>query len=641
MSREYQYEEEDFADATIVDELLNGLNDWRSVPDIVRLTFKALSDIIKSHTASLRDLEIQITTKANRSELIQKVNHSDLQRLLSETRSTGEANNIETFQSLLEEKLTRKECTYMINGKFNELKSELDKKSDLRELQNEVRAVKSMIEDSSGKKSQVKEIETVFKLLEQKANISEVNAALDDKVSKQVFANSLSKKVNRNDLEALLLGKADMGELQSILAIIDNKADRHTVDGLAQGSTGKLDKLEVLKLIREEISKKLELNDTGDSVNRIKRELDYKLNHFDKYIESLRVNIEQTQTTLAEEIANKGTGGDIEIRTEITRFTTSVKSEIRKLEDRYNERISKLDLSIKSVFDEISEFRAKLKNFKDEDSPGNQGVESVRQELRMTVIKDYDKIVKDVAGIKLGLENYVESRFKELRSLLDGKSDRYEFEALKSEQKFTRGYSDDLEHTKRVFESMQKKGFSEVYELLDALRTDLLSKASHQDLLSGLSSKASLEDIQNLALSDDKMIIEALCSENCTGRWLWKSGEVRAGLTVPWEIQSVNTCPENFIWEKDSTSLIAMTPGLYEVFFGFFAGKKPQIQLLVNGEAVIIDTQVEGKVLGRHRDGNIVGAALTDYVALPARARITMTYTGPRIVEGFISLRKL
>ena len=84
-----------------------------------------------------------------------------------------------------------------------------------------------------------------------------------------------------------------------------------------------------------------------------------------------------------------------------------------------------------------------------------------------------------------------------------------------------------------------------------------------------------------------------------------------------------------------------MTPGLYEVFFGFFAGKKPQIQLLVNGEAVIIDTSGECKVWGRHRDGNIVGAACTDYVALPARARISITYSGPRIVEGFISLRKL
>jgi hypothetical protein len=145
----------------------------------------------------------------------------------------------------------------------------------------------------------------------------------------------------------------------------------------------------------------------------------------------------------------------------------------------------------------------------------------------------------------------------------------------------------------------------------------------------------------SLHSNEDKMIIETLCSENCSGRWLWKSGDVRAGYTVPWEIQSVNTCPENFIWEKDSSSVIAVTPGLYEVFFGFFTSKKPVVQFLVNGEAVILDMSSEGKAWGRHRDGNIVGATTTEYVALPARARLSITYSGPRIVEGFLSLRKL
>ena len=95
---------------------------------------------------------------------------------------------------------------------------------------------------------------------------------------------------------------------------------------------------------------------------------------------------------------------------------------------------------------------------------------------------------------------------------------------------------------------------------------------------------------------------------------------MKSGYTVPWEIQSVNTCPENFIWEQDNVSIIAVTPGLYEVFFGFFTSKKPVIQLLINGETVIMDVSGEGK---------------------SARARICVSYSGPRVVEGFLSLRKL
>jgi hypothetical protein len=635
MSREYLYnDEEDPTDVIVVDELLNGLNDWRTVPDIVRLTFKALSDVIKSHTASLRDLEIQIATKANRSELIQKVNNSDLQRLLAENRNGGEVKNFETFQTLLEEKLTRKECSYMINGKFNEIKAELDKKADLRELQNEIRGVKNLAEENNFRKGQNKEIDTIFKVLEQKANISEVNAALDEKVSKQSLGSSLSKKVNRSDLEALLLGKADMSELQSLIAILDNKADKHLLD---LQSSVKLEKVEILKLIREELSKRLELNDSGESVVRIKRELDYKLNHFDKYIESLRLNIEQTQATLAEEIANKMSTTDPDVKTEITRFTSSVKSEIRKIEDKNNEKLQKIDLNLKTLSEEISDLKARVLSFSRSDD--RLSFENIRSDLRLSVMKDYDKILKDVSSLKASLETHVEARFKELRQIIDSKPDRYDLESFKTEQKYTRGFSEDLEQLKRSFESVQKKSFSEVFEILESFRAELKLKVNSQEFLAGLNSKVSLEDFRDFP--DDKLIIEALCSENCTGRWLWKSGEVKAGYSVPWEIQSVNTCPENFVWEKDSTAIVTMTPGLYEIFYGFFAGKKPQVQLLVNGEPVILDSLLDAKAWGRHRDGNIIGASVTDYVALPARARICVTYAGPRIVEGFISLRKL
>jgi hypothetical protein len=60
-------------------------------------------------------------------------------------------------------------------------------------------------------------------------------------------------------------------------------------------------------------------------------------------------------------------------------------------------------------------------------------------------------------------------------------------------------------------------------------------------------------------------------------RWLWKSGDLHNGYSVPWEVQSVNTCPENFLWDEDKTSILTVAPGLYEVTFGFFSTKKPTV----------------------------------------------------------------
>ena len=40
---------------------------------------------------------------------------------------------------------------------------------------------------------------------------------------------------------------------------------------------------------------------------------------------------------------------------------------------------------------------------------------------------------------------------------------------------------------------------------------------------------------------------EVLCAENCVARWLWKGGQVTGKGAVHWDLESVNTCPENYL----------------------------------------------------------------------------------------------
>jgi hypothetical protein len=39
--------------------------------------------------------------------------------------------------------------------------------------------------------------------------------------------------------------------------------------------------------------------------------------------------------------------------------------------------------------------------------------------------------------------------------------------------------------------------------------------------------------------------------------------------------------------------------------------------------------------------GNVTGLTLIDFLALPPRARVAITYSGEEIGEGFLSLKKL
>ena len=50
------------------------------------------------------------------------------------------------------------------------------------------------------------------------------------------------------------------------------------------------------------------------------------------------------------------------------------------------------------------------------------------------------------------------------------------------------------------------------------------------------------------------------------------------------EVQAINTCPDNFLWEKNKCSIICVAPGLYQMVFGFYSKKDPLIQIFLNGE---------------------------------------------------------
>lgn len=142
---------------------------------------------------------------------------------------------------------------------------------------------------------------------------------------------------------------------------------------------------------------------------------------------------------------------------------------------------------------------------------------------------------------------------------------------------------------------------------IDDLQKELMLRSTIKDVCTLLDQKANVEDVNSTlalvqkevekraneeeikkALSEQALVNEALCAQNCVGRWIWKSGETKTpNNLVPWEVQALNTCPDNFLWEKSKTSVIAVAPGLYEVSFGFYSKKNPIVQIHLNGEPLM------------------------------------------------------
>ena len=76
---------------SIVQDLLTGGNEWRNIQDIVKLTLKAVCDVVRSQGMAIRELERVLPTKCNKSELNAglslKANVSDVSRSIAEVSS--------------------------------------------------------------------------------------------------------------------------------------------------------------------------------------------------------------------------------------------------------------------------------------------------------------------------------------------------------------------------------------------------------------------------------------------------------------------------------------------------------------------------------------------------------------------------
>jgi hypothetical protein len=297
-----------------------------------------------------------------------------------------------------------------------------------------------------------------------------------------------------------------------------------------------------------------------------------------------------------------------------------------------NDTINRLSASKQDTLKLISDMNASLYPALD-----------LKLDQKDLVNKLRDFITKDELTNELDAVNtHLISDIRNLYSQVERKADQNEFLDEKDKvsqilESFESGISTKFNEEEARSLIDQKCNIDDVNKALTEVHDELDIKANNQQFESHTKMQTEIN--------------QALCAENCVARWIWKSGDLKSGFAIPWEIESINTCPENFLWEQDKSNIMTVAPGLYEINFGFFSKKKPTVQLLVNGEPclsavnsasyVIHHSSGKLKSSSKNKEGNIAGLTLIDFVALPARARVSISFSGESTAEGFLGLRKL
>lgn len=245
---------EDSYSTVLVDDMLHGVNEWQNIQDVVRLTFKALSDVVRTQGIALKEAERSI--KALRTEVGGKPWIGDVRGACQEVerRVSGElSQKTEEMERIVQIELARKPWISelkLISEDLDqrvskeELETLLQEKVGFDELE-ECLAAKANLEDITelaeasvhlrDVEAEVQQLGFALKELERHGasqSSSPLTALLEDKVSHQDLEDAMSHIPEQ--VADMLSRKADSSELQRILAALETKAEHEALDSLAE-----------------------------------------------------------------------------------------------------------------------------------------------------------------------------------------------------------------------------------------------------------------------------------------------------------------------------------------------------------------------------------------------------------------------
>ena len=135
----------DSAGNEAVDNLLHSANEWRNIQDIIRVTFKALSDVVRSQGFTIQTLERQMANLKNghldvKNELDLKPSRSELTNVITDLEMRFDQHDL---KSALEQKISKSEFAHAISKKAgtDDVRQLLEPMVTGQELQSELRKV--------------------------------------------------------------------------------------------------------------------------------------------------------------------------------------------------------------------------------------------------------------------------------------------------------------------------------------------------------------------------------------------------------------------------------------------------------------------------------------------------------------------
>ena len=588
-----------------------------------------------------------------KNELDNKANILDIENAL-ETKEDKEK-----IKFLNKNIVDKNEINNMINKSLNNIMNKNIERNDFEQFLDEYQNDYKSIEERLMNKLDINNYQNSFEKLQQKVDnidndLDRLIQSVKDQFQAVNFAiNNLEQnfedknEINLN-IEKIMRNKIDKDQVEMLI----NKSKNNLLDIINQFKSNENSNKKILedniqnkldKMIFENQSLLNDITNTNQNINNYFSQKQLEMENLTNKIQTLLNTNNNTNNNIKKDLDNK-IQQKLNEKLDIVKFEEflnglkedlDAKLDIITLKKTNEEIIQEINDKIRQLYSDINKDLALKVNKNEFDAILSEN------NFRSINNNNTNNNINDISQEKLSItefEDFVNNINQQLKTKLDI-------------NKFNNIISTFNSNFENIHKDMNTK--ADLNNILNLLKNKLDTE-SFNDIINTLKkeiqTKTPLIDFSS-AMDNQAIINDTLCNENNIGRWLWKSGKIKNNLSIPWEVQIINTSNDNFLWEKDKTFINIKEGGLYEIKMGFFADKKPMIQILINGEVVISAINSNSYVIhqspggrmkgtGKTSFGNVTGLTMVDFVLLPDNAKLSISYTGEKGI-GFLGLKKL
>ena len=631
----------------------------------------------------LENVNIELEKRPTNEEIVQilneKVDKKELVYCLESRPSTNDLYNnrkkIEENQKnieLIKDNIHNIISSHSIQkNEIEKIKNELNKKANLNDVaealelkldnDNFIEEINNMKKNMENDiiKIQKEKMEDIEKKIEEiNKNKNDVN---DFKLMSDTFQEmklNLTQRIDDidNDLDRLIDNiKTQFQNTNKQMSDIENKkCDKKDFDNINTLISKKVDEDKFNKLLSE-------LKDNlFESLNSFKEDYLTNIKIFENKFESKNDNIISELNKQNESLQNFINNEKEEINVMINEIINEnnleydsnfqeINEEIKKINLNINEKLSKkideqkfdsyLNNIKKELNSKISIFDSK-KNIQDIMTSYDQKINILITDLKQELITNLEGLLNNKADISLlndkissvdfnVLKDYINTVDLELKQKMETMFNEYINIINSNIENLHKEITSKSETDKTQINSILKNkvNLDEFNLLLNKIQKELNDKINNNEF--------------NIAMKNQAMINDIICNENQVGRWLWKSGKIKGGYSIPWDTQKINTAPDNYIWEKDKTIINIINGGIYQINLGlYYSNMKPQVQIIINNDNII--TINNNNYLNNKGKNNKKMNSITyiDFIILQDNSKIAITFNGEEGL-GFLGLKKL